>query len=804
MDEATITVRQLELEEDMRGYGVKRYLKRLDKAEEVELPPGVIMLRQTVGPFLETLQTWAKELHEGNPRRFGEILRYLEEVGLEQVAFITARFAVNCISTRTKATAAALHLAGDLEEELEYRDFRRSDPKAFKRIMDKVAVSSQGSYRRKVVQLMRRRQGIPDRDWKKELKLKMGMKLLEMMADSTGLICIDTNYEGGAKTTHYIQGTDKAREWLQKQHGKCQLLSPVMLPMVCPPVEWEGPRNGGYLTFRLPLIKTPNRHYLDEIEHMDLPMVYQAVNALQATRWRINRKVYDVLRDLWELGGDRAGLPERDPRPLPNKPLDIDTNEAALKAWKRAAYEVYSHNNRSVTKIASVSQKLWVAEKFLDEEAIYFVWTLDWRGRAYPCGNFVHPQSDDSGKALLEFADGKPLGEVGRRWLAIHLANTWGNDKVPYLERVAWAEEHTAEILAYAADPLVNKGWMDADSPFCFLAACFEWLGYKRQGESYVCHLPIQVDGSCNGLQNFSAMLLDEIGGRATNLIPSERPQDIYGLVAAEVENLLVDECAQGVPEAEVFRGKVTRKLTKRNTMTMPYSVTQFGMKDQLIEEFRKLEEAGHPFDFQGLNAFSCASYLAGLNYTAIGRVVVAAKNAMDWLKAVAKIAASDGLPVIWTNPAGLPIQQAYMETSGKRVRVVLDGKEVNFFLRVEGKSLDGRKQAAGIAPNFVHSCDSGHMMRTLGKCIQEGIYSFSFIHDSYGTHACDMDRLSALLREAFVEQYSEGILEKFREELVEQLTRSGADALVEKIPPLPPKGKLDLEAVKDSVYFFA
>jgi DNA-directed RNA polymerase len=317
--------------------------------------------------------------------------------------------------------------------------------------------------------------------------------------------------------------------------------------------------------------------------------------------------------------------------------------------------------------------------------------------------------------------------------------------------------------------------------------------------------MPIQVDGSCNGLQNFSAMLLDEIGGAATNLIPSEKPNDIYALVAAEANKIIQrDWCVQSVPEAEVFQAGITRKLTKRNTMTMPYSVTQFGMKDQLMEEFRKMRDEGKPLDYLGNDEFKVAGYLAGVNYKAIGKVVVAARNAMDWLKEVAKVAASDGLPVVWTNPAGMPIQQAYQQTSGKRLQLMVGGKMTNFFIKVEGKTLDARKQSAGIAPNFVHSCDSGHMMRTITKCLDAGIDTFSFIHDSFGSHACDLDNLAAILREAFVEQYSEGVLERFRDEIVEQLSRSGGEKLVEKIPPLPPKGTLDLSVVRDSPYFFA
>jgi len=558
------------------------------------------------------------------------------------------------------------------------------------------------------------------------------------------------------------------------------------------------------MTIKLDMIKTPNKNYLEELSHVEMPMVYSAINSMQNTGWRINKRILSVMKELWERGGDRAGLPPKSGKDMPQKPFDIDTNQEALNAWKRKAKPVHMFNHRNMSKVVGMAQKIWVAEKFLDIEEFFYVWTLDWRGRAYPVGTFVQPQSDDQGKSLLEFSKGKPLGADGEAWLSVHLANTWGNDKVSFDDRIQWTQENAGDIFSYAIDPMTNNGWEAADAPFAFLAACFEYLGFKMQGEAFISHLPIQVDGSCNGLQNFSAMLKDEVGGAATNLIPSSTPSDIYNLVAKASEVILVEDFHAGVAEAEVFLGKMNRKLTKRNCMTYAYSVTQFGMKDQLIMEFRKMAEQGNPVDTLGMDEFRVAGYLAGVNLKAIGQTVVAAKRAMDWLKSVARVAASDGLPLIWTNPAGLPIQQSYQESIGKRLELSVGGRVVKFTLRVDSKKLDGRKCAAGVAPNFVHSCDSGHMMRTISKCADAGINSFSFIHDSFGTHAADMTQLSSLLREAFVEQYEGDVLEKFREEIIGQLNMSGSSHLVEKIPPVPTKGNLDLAGVMDSEYFFA
>jgi len=86
---------------------------------------------------------------------------------------------------------------------------------------------------------------------------------------------------------------------------------------------------------------------------------------------------------------------------------------------------------------------------------------------------------------------------------------------------------------------------------------------------------------------------------------------------------------------------------------------------------------------------------------------------------------------------------------------------------------------------------------------VANGLKHFAMIHDSFGVHAADTSLLNAVLRESFVTQYTAPVLERFREEIVEQLEFS-APELVEKIPPVPNMGNLDLDAVKRSDFFFA
>jgi DNA-directed RNA polymerase len=73
------------------------------------------------------------------------------------------------------------------------------------------------------------------------------------------------------------------------------------------------------------------------------------------------------------------------------------------------------------------------------------------------------------------------------------------------------------------------------------------------------------------------------------------------------------------------------------------------------------------------------------------------------------------------------------------------------------------RRQMTAFAPNFIHSLDGSHMMMTAVACNRAGL-SFAGVHDSFWTHACDVDVMNTILREKFVELYEKPILENVKE----------------------------------------
>lgn len=842
--------RQVELEAEMRGMGIERYRssvsKNIERKQETRSKPVARIMTSSHEKMVDAINEFVKDAKTGAGRRHAA-LKYIELINdIDLVAHLSIRVILDGVSSRHPLMTTAQNIASALEDEVNSRRFYEAMPKAHAKFLKKAEKESLARRRWSHLLYPAKLLGVELEEWPERDKHLLGIKLVELFKTATGLIDVH-HVPGDRGTVLVVEANADTLAWIAQESSRIEGLSPMFLPTIIPPKPWTTPRDGGYWTRhirKLTLVKTQNGQYLEELADRDMPEVYGAVNALQNTAWQINTRVLDVLETLWQSNSPLGDLPLAEDMPLPPKPYWMNgekhlTREEMTEeqreeflAWKAKASETHVFNARMKGRRLHFQRLLWVARRFRDEDTIYFPHQVDWRGRAYPVPLYLHPQGNDLQRGLLTFASTVPIkDEEDARWLAIHGAGLWGVDKVSMDERVEWVEQHEREILAAAENPYDNRFWTQADKPWCALAFCFEWAGFKAEGYGYASSLPIQMDGTCNGLQNFSAMLLDEVGGKAVNLVPGEKPSDIYQMVA-DVVNQMIEadlsndqwltrkvEHADGTIEevktiqiktlAGAWYGHVNRKVTKRPVMTLAYGARQFGFVSQVEEDtvkpWRQENAETYPFVLVGhdgqrkdFGAEAC-QYLGKLIWNSVGQVVIAARAAMDWLQKAARVAAKEGLPVMWTTPTGFLVQQSYRVPNVKVLETTFEKVRIQPKYAVGLGKIDSRRQASGISPNWVHSLDASHLMKTINRGHQEGIRSFSMIHDSYGTHAGNAWALAQFLREEFVQMYAQvDILARFKEELEYQVTDPTA------IPELPPKGNLDLNLVLESEFFFA
>ncbi|KAK9063780.1 hypothetical protein SSX86_017652 [Deinandra increscens subsp. villosa] len=600
----------------------------------------------------------------------------------------------------------------------------------------------------------------------------------------------------GSRRYGVIECDPLVRKGLEK--SAMHMVIPYM-PMLLPPVNWTGYNRGGYLFLPSYIMRThgakQQRDVVKRTPKKQLERVFEALNTLGATKWRVNRKVLDVVDRIWANGGRLADLVDRDDVPALEEP-DTD-DETELKKWKWKLKSIKKENRERHSQRCDTELKLAVARKMKNEEGFYYPHNLDFRGRAYPMHPYLNHLGSDLCRGVLEFAEGRPLGESGLKWLKIHLANVYGGgvDKLSHEGRISFTEKHLDDIFDSSDRPLEGKRWwLRAEDPFQCLATCINLSEALRSSspETTISHMPIHQDGSCNGLQHYAALGRDKLGAAAVNLVEGEKPADVYSGIASRVIEIMRRD-AEGDPltdqnakHARLLVDQVDRKLVKQTVMTSVYGVTYIGARDQIK---RRLKERCAIEDEAEL--FAAACYCAKITLTALGEMFEAARSIMSWLGDCARVIAMKNHPVQWTTPLGLPVVQPYRKLGRHLIKTSLQV----LTLQRETDKVMVKRQRTAFPPNFVHSLDGSHMMMTAIACKEAGL-SFAGVHDSFWTHACDVDQMNQILREKFVELYDAPILEN----LLESFQKSFPNL---EFPPLPERGDFDLKEVVKATYFF-
>jgi len=843
----TTVERQIELEKKMMQLGIDSYNSALraakEKGQEGSTKYGVALVAHKVDAVAAAITAFIAAAKAGKAGRRHLAVKYLEQVDPKVTAVIALRNIIDGVSKQRLLQSTAIQIAGRVEDQLRYQQYEDTAKGLFRYMQKDLKESTSYRHKRTVMNMTFNRLGYSVDAWPEVDRLHLGMKLIDFVIEATGFVQIQSIATRRNRTNNYLVPTKELTEWIEEKNSRCELLTPMMLPMITQPRDWTTPFNGGYYltdpdrgaAFNMNLVKTRNNGYLEELRNRvdEMPLVYETVNALQRTAWKINRPVLDVMKVVWDNSMGISGVPSKEhvsSVPCPScghaVPLKgahkrephgcFEVDKQLHKKWKRRASIQYHENHRMLSKRLAFDRTLWVAEMFVDEEEIFMVYQLDFRGRVYAVPH-LNPQGDDPTKGLLTFGKGMRIGDTtGPGWLAIHGANVYGEDKISLEDRIQFIEDNSDRIAAIAADPMSDLWWADADKPWQFLSFCFEWAGYLEQGADFVSHLPIALDGSCSGIQHFSAMLRDQRGGECVNLTPADKPSDIYQQVAdLVVEKISADVC-KDAPIADIAQALldlgITRKATKRQVMVLPYGGTTYSCREYTEQWIKEAALAKGEFPYAIIEGesvvpndskewFKVTSYMSTIVWESIGEVVVAARSAMDWLQQCAKVAAAEGLPINWRTPVGMPILQTYQSMKSRRVKTTLGDTVVYLTLHEGTSEVDKGRMKSSVSPNFVHSMDAAHLMLSVATARDNGIDNFAMIHDSFGTHAANAEMFGACLRHAFVDMYEDvDVLTDFRKSIIAMLPEERHD----EVPPVPAKGTLDLQQVKDSDFFFA
>lgn len=591
------------------------------------------------------------------------------------------------------------------------------------------------------------------------------------------------------------------------------------------------------------MIKTNNKAILETVLPETHPIVYVVLNKAQEVGWLINKDVYDL--QVWALKEetdafseiwDQANSEAKASKLREAKSISV----IAERFIDRTFYHLYSYDfrGRKYAATAYLHEQgsdlakgllLRADKKKIGEQG--FFWLLisisnNWGGN---CGRLDGAKSDkiplndrvnwvlDNEELLLSYAENP---KVNQGWMKA--------DK-------PW------QFIAAVFEFKKLREWQES----CELQ-CVTYNPYN-----YESHIEAFIDGSTNGSQHLSALTKDEITAPYVNLVALDMPGDLYTYVGEHVWAAIDAEVKKFTPEeimecnsvidtlaemkrltvevtegnetrrermkavndyrktvqevvnkaAPVFWSRITdikerRKIVKRNTMTLPYGGSAYGLGQQQIDDAKK----------HGINSLlglehKWGSYMGRLVYDSCKLSLKRPMRLLQIFEDAGRKAENEGRFLSWQIPiTNFPVVQHYVEGVVKKIHVAYgpklgstkatnyDDNDLQLMICfIEDCKPSKRKQAQGASPNAIHSLDAAHLMLT----VSDADFHVTTIHDSFGCLLGDMEELFILIRETFVKLYE-------ADPLTHIMTQIGGDISQIEI------GNLDVSSILESEYAFA
>ena len=758
----------------------------------------------------------------GRPRQW---LQHLKDVDVDTLAYIGLNTCFDSVLSFGSLTSTASKIGRRIELENFALGLSQFDNTLHKRITSQVTKDHTSQvYRIKAARIIASKEGYKPAKWSAKDCVVVGGPILSAVLSASDLFTTFDMNPATTNTKMVIGLTEEARANLFQMETDASWAEPMYGPLVIPPQPWTSFNTGCYYDFALsssvPLVRGANREQRKAIQHhfdkFGTPDYVKALNAVQATPLKINDDVLSVLEWATENRLSFGKFPEMIAPAFPKTPENIAEMDPEIamqlkkdqKAWHGKAREADANQGNMYAVLKTANEMTEYPEFWLP-------WNFDFRGRLYPVSTFNYHR-DDHVKALFTLANGKTVDGETRDWLSIHLANCGDFEKISkrsFADRISWVADHHDQIMATAADfKATFDWWRQADKPFQFLAAVYEYAKLQSDPDTLV-HLPPAMDGTNSGVQHYSSALRNEDDGMLVNLVPSDKCQDVYASVAAVSTRLLQAMAGDPIADAWLAFG-VGRKEVKRNTMTYGYSSVERGFCDQILEDLMaplrrdvahgRLDK--HPFG-DNKSQVKHAALLAKVNYQAVQEVVKSVADGMKFLQELTDAVSKEDKTLRWQTPCGFPVVQSYKKWIKKRVRIYLWDRQIKkerwtqLTIREENPfKIDTKKMRSAVAANAVHSLDSAHMINTILMALDNGVEDFFVIHDSFATTCADTWTMYHCVRHAFVDQYEGGC---FFEEIRSQVAQRVSDPN-KVLPPVPTKGTLDIRGVLESEYCFS
>lgn len=561
---------------------------------------------------------------------------------------------------------------------------------------------------------------------------------------------------------------------------------------------------GGYLSTISPLLKHPakinGRIHSSILACTDKtnPELFNVLNNMQEVPYRVDKEFLDLIPSIFEY-------------------IESDDSSGDDK------FDIHKR---------IVSDCLFMADMFKDYDKLYYPLFVDNRGRMYPyASNGLSYQSDDLGKSLVEYAEGRELNQDGVEALKFALGEYLGVSKVVGPERFKVVEEALPGLLKQYEE----RDWSfikGDDAPFGFISILKELYNYSKD-EKYISHKILHNDACSSGLQLIGLFTKDKLNLKITNVLNPEdsKLEDLYLITAAANKDTILENNKNREGNSEHYNKMLDvvlkypemledRKVVKTPSMTFyNYGAKQTSVNRTIVEvlwsKYKNIiNEMIEGVEVSDIKDFFSPS-TGALKSRKFPVVAAFCQNVWDSMQTAnpTAVAAQKWMGELvrhdikrqdcfsFVNPlTGFPVVLRKPEYIAEKLQSTSlvpekqeDGskkwitKKIRYTMYRPTEKIKATKTVTSSIPGIIHSADASVMVLICDK-----LGYVTGIHDSAGCHPNDVPRLRDCVAHTLYECATSNYFEKLQEQCG-----------FKKNPPIVNTLE-NLEIIKETKYAFA
>ena len=301
-------------EQTMLKQGKARFFAQEQKAKEKgqysRRPSSQILIQKHIETYAQKIEEFVHNAMDGKSGGKPLAAKFLIDLDAKVVASIASRCIFDLLYKRPSLRKLSNAIGQLIQTEREFQCFFEQAPRSFQIVMQNLTKQNMESrLKRYVLDRIAREQGLNLKEMEPNDMILVGSKLVELFIEVTGFMTLE-KIQTKKHYTHCVTLTPDGLNFIEEVNKRLENIKPVWGPIPEKPRPWKGLKDGGFYQLSLPFVRTRSKLHRTLLEGHDMPQVFEAINALQETPWRINKRVLDVVLALRERGLEIAGLPE--------------------------------------------------------------------------------------------------------------------------------------------------------------------------------------------------------------------------------------------------------------------------------------------------------------------------------------------------------------------------------------------------------------------------------------------------------------------------------------------------------------